>query len=59
MNVKVYINTKIFIACPSNLSTGGPELLHQLAYHLINDLNIETYKFYYNFDNQIQNTSTS
>jgi len=50
MSVKIYPNTKIFIACPANAATGGPELLHQLAYHLRKDLNIDVYMYYYNFD---------
>ena len=52
MSVKIYPNTKIFIACPANIATGGPELLHQLAYHLRKDLNIDAYMYYYNFDNR-------
>lgn len=31
----VYENTTIFIACPANCVTGGPELLHQLASELL------------------------
>jgi len=50
MSVKIYSNTKIFIACPANFVTGGPELLHQLAYHLRKDLSIDAYMYYYNFD---------
>lgn len=50
MSIKVYSNTKFFIACPANNATGGPELLHQLCYHLINDLNIKAFMYYYNFD---------
>jgi hypothetical protein len=47
---EIYKNTKIFVACPANVSTGGPELLHQLAYHLRKDLSIDAYMYYYNFD---------
>ncbi|MGC8650994.1 MAG: hypothetical protein ACP5S8_08540, partial [Hydrogenobaculum sp.] len=50
MSVEIYKNSKIYIACPANFATGGPELLHQLGYHLINDLNIEAFMYYYNFD---------
>jgi len=50
MNIAIYKSTKIYIACPANVATGGPELLHQLGYHLINDLGVETYIFYYNYD---------
>jgi hypothetical protein len=49
--IKIYKNTKIYIACPANVATGGPELLHQLAYHFINDVNTEAFMYYYNFDN--------
>jgi hypothetical protein len=51
MSVKVYSNTNIYIACPANFATGGPELLHQLGFHLINDLNIAAFMYYYHFDN--------
>ncbi len=50
MNIEVYPNTNFFIACPANIATGGPELLHQLCYHLINDLDIKAFMYYYNFD---------
>jgi len=52
MSVKIYPNTKIFIACPANTATGGPELLHQLAYHLRKDLSIYAYMHYYNFNDR-------
>jgi len=56
MSVKIYSNTKIFIACLANFATGGPELLHQLAYHLREDLSIEAYMYYYNFnENKFKN----
>lgn len=50
MPVEIYPTTKIYIACPAHVATGGPELLHQLGYHLINDLNTKAYMYYYNFD---------
>jgi hypothetical protein len=50
--IEMYKDTKIFVACPANVSTGGPESLHQLAYHLRKDLNINAYIYYYNFDNR-------
>jgi len=52
MSVKIYSSTKIYIACPANVATGGPELLHQLAYHFINDLNVEAFIYYYNFNSK-------
>jgi len=45
--IEIYKNTKIFVACPANVSTGGPELLHQLAYHLRKDLSIDAFMYYY------------
>jgi len=48
--IEIYQNTKIYIVCPANFSTGGPELLHQLAYHFINDLKVEAFMYYYNFN---------
>ena len=50
MGIPILKSSKIFVACPANVFTGGPELLHQLAYHLINDLNVETFMYYYDFD---------
>jgi len=47
MLVKIYESTKIYIITPALVETGGPEALHQLAYHLRNDLKIKTYMYYY------------
>ncbi|MEM4589268.1 MAG: hypothetical protein QXL73_04645 [Thermoplasmata archaeon] len=44
--MKVYWDTKIYIVAPAGVATGGPELLHQLGYHLRNDLNLDAYMFY-------------
>jgi hypothetical protein len=49
MSIRVFADTKIYIACPANSATGGPELLHQLAYHLRNDLQIHAFMYYYDF----------
>lgn len=38
---------KIYALCPANIATGGPELLHQLVYHLRNELKLNAYMFYY------------
>src|SRR5579885_1880889 len=44
-------NTNIYIACPPASSSGGPELLHQLAYHLKSDIGIDNvYMYYYPSD---------
>ncbi len=47
MPIEVYKNTKIYIAAPAAIATGGPELLHQLGYYLRYYLGIETYMYYY------------
>jgi len=49
MNNQLKINSesKIFVACPANLATGGPELLHQLVYEL-NNLKIDAFMYYFN-----------
>jgi len=39
-------NTKIYIVAPANVATGGPELLHQLGYHLRNDLSLNAFMYY-------------
>jgi len=52
MSIKLYPNGKIYIACPANVATGGPELLHQLAYHFVNDLEVDAFMYYYDFDSQ-------
>jgi hypothetical protein len=50
--IEVYPDSKIYVACPPNFATGGPELLHQLAYHLRKDLSIDAYMYYYNFNDR-------
>lgn len=39
-------DTKIYVACPANSATGGPELLHQLVHELVN-LGFDAYMYYY------------
>ena len=46
MSIKIYHNTKVYVAVPANIATGGPELLHQLVFHLRNDLDIKAYMYY-------------
>ncbi len=43
-------NSKIFIVCPANTATGGPLLLHQLAYKFIQK-GISTFMFYFETEN--------
>jgi hypothetical protein len=40
-------DTKIYIACPAGVATGGPELLHQLGFVLKSIFPISVYMFYY------------
>lgn len=47
MILQIYKNTKVFIVAPANSATGGPELLHQLAYNLREYLKIEVYMYYH------------
>jgi len=44
LNIKQ--DTKIYVACPANIATGGPELLHQLVHELCN-LGFNAYMYYY------------
>lgn len=50
MNKKLKIEkgTKIFILCPANIATGGPELLHQLCFCLREECNLQAYMLYMN-----------
>jgi len=54
--IKIYPNTKIFISCPANFASGGPELLHQLAYRLKYDFQVESFMYYYRFNAGIFNS---
>lgn len=38
--------SKVYVLCPAQVATGGPELLHQLVYTLRNNLNIDAYMYY-------------
>ncbi len=44
--LKIKNNTKFYVACPANIATGGPELLHQLV-HELNNLGFDAYMYYY------------
>jgi hypothetical protein len=39
---------KIYVACPANVATGGPEALHQLCYNLRIEAHENAFMFYYN-----------
>lgn len=43
--MKIYPDTKVYILCPGNYSSGGPESLHQLCSQLIN-LSINAFMYY-------------
>jgi hypothetical protein len=45
--IEIYPDTKIYVACHANGSSGGPELLHQLAYSLRKYLGVDAYMYYY------------
>lgn len=45
----------IYVVCPANLSTGGPEVLHQLCYTL-RRLKYNAQMYYYGFD-KVKNSS--
>jgi len=47
MKIKILGNTKVYVACPANKASGGPELLHQIVYQL-RKLNINALMYYYN-----------
>jgi len=49
MGIQIFPDSSVYIACPANVATGGPELLHQLAFHLRNEMGIKAYVLYYNF----------
>jgi hypothetical protein len=44
--LRIKYNTKIYVVCPGNVATGGPELLHQLVFEL-NKMGLNGYMFYY------------
>ncbi len=46
MRINVYDDTKVYVIAPARTATGGPELLHQLVYHLRKDLHIDAYVYY-------------
>ena len=46
MPIEIFPITKVYVAAPANAATGGPELLHQLVYHLRRKLNVNAYMYY-------------
>lgn len=49
--IKIYPDTKIFVVCPAQVKTGGPEVLHQLV-NVLQEY-IETYILYINIKRPI------
>lgn len=47
ININIKSNTKIYVVCPANVATGGPELLHQFAFKL-KENNLNVFIFYTN-----------
>lgn len=45
----------IYVAAPAGRATGGPELLHQLAYHLRVDLGYNAFMYYYSVGSETKN----
>ncbi len=45
MSICVEEKTKIYVVAPATIATGGPELLHQLAFSL-RQINIDAYMYY-------------
>ena len=48
--MKLYPDTKVYVSCPANFQTGGPELAHQLASTLIS-FGIKAIMHYYRLAN--------
>jgi len=46
-SLQISKDTVIYVAAPAKVATGGPELLHQLAYHLRVDLGYDAFMYYY------------
>lgn len=55
LNLNISKATKIYIACPANIATGGPELLNQLCKELRN-LGFESFIYYLNTQNGLNPT---
>lgn len=45
--LRVNQNSRIYVVAPPGVATGGPELLHQLVYHLRTDMGLQAYMYYY------------
>lgn len=45
--IKINNKSKVYIACPAAYATGGPELLHQLAFNLRKQLHVNALMYYF------------
>ena len=52
--MKLYPDSKVYVFCPGNIKTGGPESLHQLASQLIS-LGVQTYMVYTKINDDLFN----
>ena len=45
---RIYLNkaTKVYVMAPSNTFTGGPEVLHQIAFSIKKNFKVDTFMFY-------------
>ena len=46
MSIQIQEDSIIYVVAPANDVSGGPELLHQLVFHLRKDLKINSYLYY-------------
>ncbi len=53
MVIEIYKNSKIFVACPAGVATGGPENLHQLVNLLRQKMHINAYMYYLSIKSKI------
>lgn len=49
----IYNKTKVYVACPYGIISGGPESLHQLVFEL-NNLGFDAYIYYYNTKHKVE-----
>lgn len=45
--IEIFDTTKVYVACPARVATGGPELLHQFASQMRSALGVPTFMLYY------------
>ncbi|MCD6490538.1 MAG: hypothetical protein J7K20_07430 [Thermodesulfobacterium sp.] len=45
--IEIFNTTKVYVACPARVATGGPELLHQFATQMRKVFGVPTFMLYY------------